>query len=208
MISRFGSGRSAPLHSRRVRTIIVLLVFAGIIAAGAIVAVVVLRSDDDNVNPSAAAWANSVCADIDDWRTTVTSLADVSGGTLTKDALRRKLEDGRKATDDLVTKLRDLGPPDLESGDELKDKLNADADDLRTSYDSLSSKAQDALDASSVTGFLGALASLGTPFQNLVNRISTTLEDLRNADIRADARAELQRAFDDADACKKLRSQD
>jgi hypothetical protein len=191
-----------------VRTFVVLLAFAAVIAAGAVVAVVALRSSDDSGNPSAASWANSVCADIDDWRSSITSLAEVSGGTLSKDGLRQKLDDGRAATDELVTKLRNLGAPDLEAGDQLQDKLNADADDLRASYDSLSAKAQETLDASSPTGFLSALASLGTPFQDLVNRISTTLQDLRDANVGADARAELQRAFDGADACKKLRSQD
>jgi hypothetical protein len=185
---------------------LVLLGFAAVIAAGAIIAVVVLRSNDDEGSPSAASWANSVCSSIDDWRGSITSLADVSSGTLSKDTLRQKLADGRAATDKLVTDLRDLGPPDLAAGDAVKNKLNADADELRSGYDELSSKAQNALDESSVTGFLSALAALGTPFQNLVNRISTTLDDLRNADVGADARAELPQAFDDADACKKLRS--
>jgi hypothetical protein len=189
-----------------VRTVFVLIALAAVIAAGAIVAVVALRSNDDNGRPSAASWANSVCSDIDEWRTSIASLADISGGTLSRDSLRQKIADGRAATDRLVTKLRDLGPPDLESGDQLKDKLNTDADDLRSGYDALSSKAQDALDASSVTGFLSALAALATPFQNLVNLISTTIQDLRNANVSADARTELQQAFDNADACKKLRS--
>jgi hypothetical protein len=191
-----------------VRTAVVLVALAVVIAAGAIVAVVVLGSNDDNGRPSAASWADSVCSSIDEWRSSVTSLADVSGGSLSKDSLRQKISDGRAATDRLVTELRDLGPPDLEAGDELKDKLNTDADELRSGYDSLSSRAQDALDASSVSGFLSGLAALATPFQNLVNRISTTLQDLRDANVSADARAELQRAFDDSEACKKLRSQD
>jgi hypothetical protein len=189
-----------------VRTVFVLIALAAVIAAGVIVAIVLVRSNDDNGRPSAASWANSVCSSIDDWRTSVTSLADVSAGTLSKDSLRQKLADGRAATDKLVMELRNLGPPDLESGDQLEDKLNTDADDLRSGYDSLSSRAQEALDASSVTGFLSALAALGTPFQNLVNRISTTIQDLRNANVSADARTELQQAFDNADACKKLRS--
>jgi hypothetical protein len=192
-----------------VRTPIVLLALAAVIVAGAIVALVVLRSNDDSSgSPSAATWADSVCTSIDSWRTSITSLADVSGGTLTKDSLRQKLDDADTATQKLVTDLQDLGAPDLESGDQLKGKLDTDADSLSSNYDALQAKAQDALDAGSTTSFLSALAALATPFQNLVNQISTTLEDLRSADdVSADARAELQQAFDDSEACMKLRTQ-
>jgi hypothetical protein len=191
------------------RTPIVLLALAAVIVAGAIIAVVVLRSNDDSSgSPSAASWAGSVCTSIDTWRSSITSLADVSGGALTKDSLRQKLDDANTATEKLVTDLQDLGTPDLDAGDQLKANLDTDADTLRSNYDALQTKAQDALDAGSTTSFLSALAGLATPFQNLVNQISTTLEDLRSADnVSADTRAELQQAFDDSDACKKLRTQ-
>ena len=180
-----------------------------VIVVGVVIAVVATRSDDDNGRPSAAAWADSVCTSIDDWRSSITSLADVSSGSLTKETLREKLDEGNEATQKLVDDLRDLGAPDLDAGDELKDKLDAGADNLQTNYDGLRSKAQDALDASSTTAFLSALAALAPPFQNLVNQISTTLQDLQTADtVSADARAELQTAFDDSEACQNLRSQD
>jgi hypothetical protein len=190
------------------RTWLILLAFVVVIVVGVVAAIAILRSNDDSGNLDAKAWASSVCSSIDDWRTSITSLADVSGGTLTKDSLRQKLDDADTATRNLVTELKDLGTPDLEAGDELKQKLDADADNLQASYDSLSSKAQEALDASSATGFLTALAALGTPFQNLVNQISTTLQDLQNADVGADAKAELQQAFNDAEPCQRLRSEE
>jgi hypothetical protein len=146
---------------------------------------------------------------IDDWRASITSLADVSSGTLTKDTLRQKLDDGNAATEKLVNDLRDLGAPDLEAGDALQNDLNTDADTLQSNYEGLRAKAQDALDSTSTTGFLGALAALAAPFQSLVNQISTTLQHLQTTDtVSADARAELQQAFDDPEACQKLRSQD
>lgn len=190
------------------RQVWILAAIAAVVVVGVVVAVVVVASNDDNGNPDATAWASSVCSSIDDWRMSITSLAEVSGGTLTKDSLREKLDDADAATQDLVTELKDLGAPDLEAGDALDRRLDADADSLQSSYDSLKSKAQDALDAGGTTEFLSALAALATPFQNLVNQISTTLEDLRGADdVSADARAELQQAFDDADSCQKLRSE-
>ena len=153
-----------------------------------------------------AAWAGSVCTSIANWRTSINSLADLSGGALTRDALRERLQAADKATEKLLTELKDLGPPHLKAGDKLKQRLNSDADSLRASYESLKASAQDAASAGSLTGFLSALAKLGPPFQDLVNRINTTVTDLRNANIGADE-AELRQAFDNSASCKKLRAQ-
>ena len=190
------------------RTWLVLLALVVVIALGVgVVVAVVKANDDDNGNPSATSWANSVCSSIDEWRSSITGLADVSGGSLSKDTLREKLDDANSATQQLVDELRDLGTPDLEAGDQLKQELDTDADNLQSSYDDLSSKAQEALDATTATGFLNALAALATPFQNLVSQISTTIQDLQNANVGEDAKTELKQAFDDADACQKLRSE-
>jgi hypothetical protein len=190
------------------RRVWIVAAIAAVVVIGIVVAVVVVTSNDDDGNPDATAWADSVCTSVDDWRTSITALADVSGGTVTKDALREKLDDADDATRDLVAELKDLGAPDLEAGDEVKQRLDEDADGLQSSYDSLKSKAQAALDAGGTTEFLSALAALATPFQSLVNQISATLEDLRNADVSEEAKAELQQAFDDSESCQKLRSEE
>jgi septation ring formation regulator EzrA len=184
------------------------LVAAIIVVIIAVVAAVVIAKskDDSSGKPDAAAWANSVCTSVSDWKSSITSLADVSGGSLTKDSLQQKLDDADTATQQLVSDLKDLGPPDLTAGDQLKQQLNADADSLQSSYDLLKSKAQDATNASSASAFLSALAALAPPFQDLVNQINTTLDDLRNANVGADAKAELQAAFDDSASCQSLKS--
>jgi hypothetical protein len=177
-----------------------------LIAAGIVVAVLAVRGDGGG-NPDAEAWAGAVCSSIDEWRSAITSLADVTGETLTRDALRERLDEASAATRDLVDQLESLGPPDLEAGDEVEQRLDEDAEALRSGYDELESKAQEALDAGSATEFLSALAALATPYQDLVNQISTTLDDLRSADVSAEARAELQRGFDEAEACQRLRTE-
>jgi hypothetical protein len=184
------------------------LVAAIVIVIIAIVAAVVITKskDDSSGKPDAAAWADSVCTSVSDWKSSITSLADVSGGSLTKDSLQQKLDDADTATQQLVSDLKDLGPPDLTAGDQLKQQLNADADSLQSSYDLLKSKAQDATNASSASAFLSALAALAPPFQDLVNQINTTISDLQNANVGADAKAELQAAFDDSASCQSLKS--
>jgi hypothetical protein len=183
------------------------LIAAVVVAVAAIVVAVVagrLKGNDSSGSVQATAWANSVCSDLVTWRSSITSLADVSGGTLTKDSLRQKLDDAQTATKTLVTNLKDLGRPDLVSGDQLKQELDTQSNDLNSSYQALRDGAQSALNASSPTDFLKALAGLGGDFQRLVTEVQTAVTDIQNA--AGDSRAELQKAFSDADSCKQLRS--
>ena len=63
------------------------------IGAVAIIVLVVRLTKDGSPQPSSTEWADSVCASLSSWRSSITSLADVSGGTLTPESLREKLDD-------------------------------------------------------------------------------------------------------------------
>ena len=177
------------------------------IAAIVLAAVIARVTEDDSGATDPASWASSVCTSLSDWQSSITALADVSGGELTKESLGEKLDTAQTATEQLVTELKDLGPPDLEAGEELKQQLDAAADDLGASYESLKSGAQDALDADSPAAFLQALAALAPEFQNLLDQVRSTVTDLENANVVEDAKAELQQAFADAESCQALRNQ-
>jgi len=172
-------------------------------------AVVIARvTEDSGGNVETTAWADSVCTSLSDWRSSVTALADVSGGALTKESLQQKLDTAQTATEQLVTELKDLGPPDLEAGDQLERQLDSAADSLEASYDALKAGAQEALDADSPAAFLQALAKLAPDFQNLLNQVTTTVGDLQSASIAEDAAAELEQAFQDAESCQQLTTED
>ena len=177
------------------------------IAVVVLAAVIARVTEDDSGPLSATAWADSVCTSLSDWRSSITALADVSGGELTKESLEEKLDTAQTATEQLVTELKDLGPPDLEAGDELKQQLDTAADGLESSYESLKSGAQDALDADSPAAFLQGLAALAPEFQKLLDQVRTTVTDLQNANVAEDAKAELQQAFADAESCQALESE-
>jgi hypothetical protein len=185
--------------------------FIGGIVVGlvAIVVAVVagkLKDSGDSGNVQPTAWANSVCGDLADWKSSITSLADVSGGTLTKESLQQKLADARTATEQLVSELKALGRPDLAEGDQLKQQLDSAADQLNASYESLNAGAQDALGASTPTAFFQGLATLAPQFQKLLDQITATVDDLQNANVAESSKAELTQAFDDADSCQSLKS--
>src|SRR5439155_109496 len=82
---------------------------------------------------------------LSDWRTSITSLANVSTGTLTRDAVREKLTDAQVATEQLITDLKDIGPPETASGTQLKQQLQQSGDEREQSYEDLKSGAQGTL---------------------------------------------------------------
>ena len=176
--------------------------------AAIVVAVVASKLKDNGASGTltTAEWADSVCTDIAQWKSSITSLADVSGGTLTKDSLHQKLDDAKSATDELVSQLQDLGKPDLAAGDQLQQQLDSSADQLRASYQSLQQGAQDALSADTPAAFLQGLAKLAPQFGQLLDQISTTVDQLRSSDAAGSAKSELQQAFDESTSCQSLRS--
>jgi hypothetical protein len=176
------------------------------IASIAVAALLMRLTADDNAPPSANEWADAVCADLATWRTSITSLADVGGGTLTPESLGDKIDEANGATQTLVTELKDLGAPDLGSADQLQAALDTAANDLESSFDTLRQGAEDAAKASSPAAFIEALAALAPQFQALLDTISTTVDELQSADVAGVAQAELQEAFADASSCQQLRS--
>ncbi len=187
------------------RSWLIAAIVLGIVAIAG-VAIVMRLTDDDSAQTSPAAWAESVCASLSTWRASITSLADVGGGALTPESLGDKLDEASTATETLLTELRQLGPPDLESGEALKEQLDSAASEIESGFAALKQGAEDAAGAGSPAEFLEALAALAPRFQALLDTLATTVDDLRSANVARDARGELQAAFADAPSCQELRS--
>jgi hypothetical protein len=185
------------------RNWLIAAVVIGIVAI--VVAAVLGRVKDDSGTMDTTTWAGSVCSSLVDWRTSITSLADVSGETLTPELLREKLDEASSATDELVTELKDLGPPDVDAGEDVQQALDDAADGLRSSYTSLQEDAEKASDAESPTEFLEALAALAPKFQDLLNQIRDTVATLQSASLFGESSAELEQAFAGNDSCQALR---
>jgi hypothetical protein len=173
--------------------------------AAIVIAAVAMRLSDDDGPETTQEWADSVCTSLGDWKASITSLADTGGEPLTADTLREKLGDAEDATSELVTQLRDLGPPDLESGDQLEAELDESTAELESSFDALKESAEAAADAPAGE-FLQQLASLASEFAALQTAISNTVTALQDADVAEESKAELRRAFEDAPSCQSLRS--
>ena len=182
--------------------------FIGAVVIGVVaivIAAIAMRLSDDGPLTTEE-WADEVCKSLSDWRTSITSLADVSGESLTADTLREKLDDAGDATNELVTRLRGLGAPDLEAGDELQQQLDDSAEELESKYDALRDSAEEAADAPP-SEFLQQLAGLASDFAALQTAISTTVSSLQDADVGEESKAELEQAFADAPSCQSLRAE-
>jgi len=173
----------------------------------AVAALVMRLTEDDSQQPSPTAWADSVCTSLSTWRSSITAISDVSGETLTPESLQQSLADATTATETLADDLQELGPPDLDSGDDLKQQLDSAAGEIESSFETLKQGAEDAADADSPAGFIEALAALAPQFQALLDTISTTVDDLQDTNVGEDAKAELQQAFADASSCQQLQTQ-
>jgi len=181
--------------------------FIGAIVIGVaaiVVAAIAMRLSDDG-QPTTEEWADEVCTSLSDWRTSITSLADVGDEPLTADTLREKLDDAGDATNELVTQLRGLGVPDLEAGDELQQQLDDSAAELESKYDALRDSAEAAADAPPAE-FLQQLSGLASDFAALQTSISTTVSSLQDANVGEESKAELEQAFADAPSCQSLQA--
>ena len=184
--------------------LIAAIVVGVVVIAGAVI--VARLADDDFRSVETTEWADSVCTSLSEWQGSLTSLAAGGGGGLDPDAIEEALDDARSATDDLVDDLKRLGPPDLETGDEVEDALDDTADGLRESYDALDEAAQEALDAGSPAEVLQGLAALAPQAQALLQQARDAVASLQSASIFGEASAELEQAFAGADSCQQLRS--
>ena len=178
-------------------------VVLGILAI--VIAALVMRLTEDD-QPSTAEWADSVCTSLADWRGSISALADADGEPLTADTLGDRLDEAESATSDLLAELRDLGPPDLESGDDVEQALDDAAAGLEESFDDVQSAAEDATEAENQTEFLGALAELADDFAALFAQAGDIVSTLQSASLFEDASDELEQAFAGSESCQSLQA--
>jgi len=171
-------------------------------------AVVVARlADDDFTSVETTEWAGSVCTSLSEWQGSLQSIGAGGQGAPSVESLEDALDDARSATDELVRDLHRLGPPDLDTGDEVEDALDDAVEGLRDDYDELDSAARDALDAGSPAEALQQLARLAPQAQALVQQARDIVASLQSASLFGEASAELEQAFASADSCQQLRSE-
>ena len=167
---------------------------------------------DDNGNGSAAApdiWAASVCGALGNW---VTSLQDGSRrlGTQmreTKDLKSVKarfvnfLEDAEQSSEELVAKVKEAGPPDVEQGEAIQEDLVTALEKVNKSFSDAVQKAE-ALSTDSLQSFSRGVGKLS---QDVQNNLATTGQDFNTLSERFQS-TELDNATDGEPACQQFKS--
>jgi hypothetical protein len=167
----------------------------------ALVAVVLLAGcGGDDGSSASEDYANSVCGELSTWVTDVdgaiTSLTD-AGLATDRDDVQSSVDQATEATDDLLSRLKELGPPETDAGQQAKSELDGLGAALRSQVDTI----EQALDAD--TGAVALAATVTAALSTAASAVESTYNDLRGID----PGGELEDAFKDADECKSLRDQ-
>jgi hypothetical protein len=166
----------------------------------------------DDGNGSAAApdvWAASVCGALGNW---VKDLQDGSRrlGTLmrdTKDLTTVKarfvtfLEEAEQSSEEMVEKVKEAGPPDVEQGEAMQEDLVAALEKVQQSFSNAVDKANE-LSTSSLQSFSTGVGKLS---QDVQNNLATTGEDFSTLSDRFQS-AELDNATDGEPACQQFKN--
>jgi uncharacterized phage infection (PIP) family protein YhgE len=178
---------------RRVASVIALWAALAVVAAGC------------GGAPPEEKWASGVCSDISDWKDQLQkSVNDVreqvqSPGTGTVAAIQAEVQEALDATQELASNLKARGAPDVESGDQAKQQLDA----LATQLDATVTQAKQTIEnlpAGADAGeIVKRLAPLAPAIQSLVVKTSSTLDSVKASG------SKIKEGFDKADSCDEFR---
>jgi hypothetical protein len=191
-----------PLRTLALLLSLVVLAFA---AAGC-------GGGDDDGSDSAAApdvWAASVCGALGNW---VTSLQDGSRrlGTQMRDTKDLKtvkarfvsfLEDAEQSSEEMVEKVEEAGPPDVEQGEAIQDDLVGALEKVNQSFSNAVERANE-LSTSSLQSFSSGVGELS---QDVQKNLATTGQDFSTLSDRFQS-SELDNATDGEPACQQFKN--
>jgi hypothetical protein len=145
-------------------------------------------------------WANGLCTAVTTWKTSVTAAADpLKSGNLSKSTIQNAGNEVQDATNTFVSTVKKLGKPDTEAGTQAQQSVNQLSDEIHDGTQKISAAAKG---VSGVSDALGAISVATSTLAAMSTEISTTFTTLQGLD----PKGELQTAFNQADACKSLRS--
>jgi len=162
--------------------------------------VAVLAASCGGDDSSAEAWADDFCTAVEDWRERVQDASSrlAEQQTFSEEELDEAIHEAVAAFDDFLADLGELGPPDVEARDEIKQEL----DHLESVLRERAANARAGADqpAGSLSEALGRLAALARELAASAASIEETIAKLQELD----PAGELNRALESSDACASL----
>ena len=154
-------------------------------------------SGDETVSPSE--WANSLCTDLDQWKSSLQTVRTSFQGNLTPENAQDAADQVGDATETLVGDLKDLGKPDTQAGQEASDDVDKLSDELQKGSDQIQRAADEVSSLADVPAAAAAVAATATQVSNEVKSTLTNLQQL-------DPQGELKSAIQQSSACQSLQS--
>jgi uncharacterized phage infection (PIP) family protein YhgE len=154
---------------------------------------------------AAESWADDVCTSVADWKEQIRHAGDdvraelrsPSTGTLTR--IGESVESAADATRELADDLQAVDAPDVDSGEQAKQQVDAFAGQLETTVEEAKQKVEDIPESTGLSEIASALATLLPSLQSLANQAKSALDSVEASG------NELKQGFENADACKPLR---
>jgi septal ring factor EnvC (AmiA/AmiB activator) len=150
-------------------------------------------------------WANSVCSTVSDWQGKIEQAAqDVQTELQSPDlntvaAIETQIQTAVTATQTLSTDLKAIGAPDIDSGTQAKQQVDALASQLQAAVN-IAKNTVDALpENANLNQLAQKLLPLAPAIQSLATSTSNTVKAIQTSG------DELKQGFEDADSCKPYR---
>ena len=153
---------------------------------------------------SSEQWADSVCTDLNTWAdsvtTTITGVMSQGLGVSSSD-LKAAANQASSATSRLVDDLRQIGPPDTESGQQAQQELQQIGDTIEQH----ANKARDLVEGGSGSGSAGIVATA----RSLLVEIGAAADEVKSALTSLEqAGQDIRDGIQASDSCTKLRDRD
>jgi hypothetical protein len=154
-------------------------------------------------------WAASVCGALGTWVKSLqagsqdlsTALRDTKDLKAVKARFVTFLEDAEESTGEMVEKVEEAGPPDVDQGEAIQDDLVAALGEVQQSFSTAVDKAN-ALSTSSLQEFSSGVGKLS---QDVQDNLATTGGEFNNLSDRYQS-PELDNATDGEPACQQFNS--
>ena len=150
-------------------------------------------------------WASSVCSTVSDWQGKIEQAAqevqtELQSPSLSSvGAIETQIQSAVTATQKLSTDLKAIGAPDVDSGQQAKQQVDALASQLQSAVN-LAKNTVDALpEDANLNQLAQKLLPLAPAIQSLATSTSNTVKAIQTSS------DELKQGFEDADACKPYR---
>jgi hypothetical protein len=170
------------------------------LAIAAAVVSVAAGCGGDGGDASATEWADDLCSATTTWNESIRSTLDsVTAGDLGEGELRSAADDFESATNDFVDDLRGLGRPETESGERAEELLDQLAGEIEEGAETITNAVDE---ASGVSGIVEAGTTVSTTLATIGQQLTSTFAELEDLD----PGGELETAFNEAEACNELES--